>query len=127
MDYQELLATMPHGVDRVIARFLTDFAVGHDHAVHIGKLVNVVHEMGFKKVKERQVRIAIHGLRNQGVLICSEAAKDGGYYMAGNLAEFQEFAQREFVAKIADMSQTLAVLRRAAKEAFGEGYQETLL
>jgi hypothetical protein len=123
--YDRLIAQMPAGLDRAVLRLML-FHAGHERAIGRVELVMSVRMMGFD-VHERLVRHCIRGLRREGHLICSAPGEDGGYYMAETLAEFEEFAQHEFLAKIGDMSETLAAMRAAAKETFGDALQLELI
>ena len=119
--YDDILAAMPLGLDRAILRVLS-MHIGRDQAIGREGLVLAAASLGFP-AHERQVREAVKELRRQGELICSAAGEDGGYYLASSREEFEEFAQSEFGAKIADMSQTLGAMRQAADRAFGQGMQ----
>ena len=123
--YDRLMAQMPVGLDRVVLRLLS-FHEGHKSAIGREELVINVKLMGFD-VHERLVRHCIRGLRRDGHLICSAPGEDGGYYLAETLAEFEEFAQNEFLAKIGDMSETLAAMRASAREVFGDALQLELI
>ena len=69
------------------------------------------------------MREAIKQLRRQGHLICSMPGVDGGYYMAKSSAEYEEFRQVEFNAKITDMLETLRAMDAGARSQFGNGLQ----
>ncbi len=69
-------------------------------------------------VRERPMRAAIHELRRRGKLICSLAGKDGGYWLAASMAEFEKFEILELGAKIADMEETRQAMRKAARRQF---------
>ncbi len=115
----------PSGLERAILSVL-DYHHGREKAIGRDELVNDLVGMGYRE-NERVVREAIKQLRRQGHLICSIPGNDGGYYLAGSLAEFDEFDRCELGAKIADMSETREAMRKAAREKFGEGYQMKLL
>jgi len=123
--YDRLIKDMPVGLDRAVLRLML-FHTGHARAIGRVELVLNVKWMGFD-VHERLVRHCIRGLRRAGHLICSAPGEDGGYYMAETLAEFEEFASHEFLSKIGDMSETLAAMRAAAKETFGDALQLGLI
>jgi hypothetical protein len=123
--YDRLIKDMPVGLDRAVLRLLS-FHTGRTFAIGRQELVLNMRLLGFD-VHERLVRHCIRGLRRAGHLICSAPGEDGGYYMAWSLAEFEEFARHEFLAKIGDMSETLAAMRAAAKETFGDALQLRLI
>jgi predicted DNA-binding transcriptional regulator YafY len=125
INYQEEIKEMPVGLDRALLRILS-FHPGREKAVGGSDLRSLAAVSGFR-VQERTLREALKQLRRQGHLICSAPGENGGYYLAANMAEFQEFARMEFEGKIADMSETLNVMRKAAVQQFGEGVQMGLL
>lgn len=120
-DYKHIIEEIPVGLDRALLRALS-FHKGKGQAVGRTDLVKLVAAGGFR-VHERALREMIKTLRRQGHLICSMPGEDGGYYLASDLAEFQEFAVMEFEGKIADMSVTLRAMREAAIREFGDGVQ----
>lgn len=71
------------------------------------------------RVSERQVRHQIKELRRQGWLIGSAPGEDGGYYLILDLDEFNHFMATEYLAKIKDMTETVAAMNRAALDRFG--------
>jgi hypothetical protein len=60
-------------------------------------------------------------LRKAGVPICASSS-DSGYYLAANLAEYQEFRDREYKKKIADMRETMFAMDKAIKAMFPDEY-----
>ena len=105
-EYDALLKNMPAGLDRAVLRVLSQ-RVGREQAIGRGGLVRIVGRLGFS-AHERQIREVIKELRREGHLICAAAGKNGGYWMAADRKEFDEFGRQEFEAKISDMSQNLA-------------------
>lgn len=122
--YESQIKNMPVGLDRAILRVLS-YHRGREQAIGRSDLVRQVAQLGCAAT-ERQVREEIKQLRRDGTLICSAAGEDGGYYMAETLAEFEEFAQVEFIGKISDMSETLSRMRESATKIFGNGVQPAL-
>lgn len=127
--YEAQIKNMPVGLDRAILRVLS-YHRGREQAIGRSELVHQVAQLGCAAT-ERQVREEIKQLRRgkngqEPCLICSAAGEDGGYYMAETLAEFEEFAQVEFIGKIADMSETLSRMRESANKIFGSGVQPAL-
>jgi hypothetical protein len=57
-------------------------------------------------------------LRKLGHLVCSSSG-DGGYYLARDLGEYNEFSQVEYRSKIIDMAETLRAMDQAAGKRFG--------
>jgi hypothetical protein len=120
-DYKELLGEMPVGLDRAVLRVLS-YRRGRDRAVGRTELVNLTAAEGFR-VHERALREQIKQLRRAGHLICSMPGEDGGYYLAKDLVEYQEFKRMEFEGKIADMAETLRAMDAAAVKEFGSAAQ----
>lgn len=90
-----------------------------------GELVSKVRRLGYD-MPERTVRETVKQLRRKEYLICSVAGNNGGYYMASSLADYEEFDRLEYGAKIADMAETRAAMKRAAVRQFGQVYQTNL-
>jgi len=127
MTYAEIIASMPYGLDKVILSRLNEH-IGKENAIKRPDLLAKVHEhFDCHEVTDRQMRKIINDMRKQGILICSIASEDGGYFLAENLIEYHEFARRELGAKIADMSESLQAMDRAAKEIFGDAAQMSLI
>lgn len=109
---------------------LLQYHVGKEKAIGKGELLYSLRRNGHGKgvqpsTFERQVRRAITTARKAGVLICSSAG-DGGYYMASDLSELDEFCAIELDAKIVDMSETVKALRAAGMREFGYVQQRGL-
>lgn len=124
LNYDQIIRNMPPGLDRAILRIL-EFHRGKVAAVGGEELTRQVSSTGYP-TDQRVVREAIKELRRAGHLICSMPGNAGGYYLALDAAEFDEFVTQEFEAKIADMAETLRAMRLAAREQFGQGVQRSL-
>ena len=125
--YQQIIADTPQGLEKLLLQILSK-KIGKDNAIKRSELLPFVQSVpGYSETSDRQVRKTINDLRKQGILICSSASEDGGYYMAASLAEFDEFVQRELGAKIADMSQTLKSMTESAQKQFGDSFQMSLV
>ena len=122
--YEVELANMAPGLDRAILRVLSD-RIGRHKAIGRFDLVESCRRLGFPST-ERQMRDMVKQLRRKGHLICSVAGEDGGYYLAGSKAEYDEFRQIEFAGKINDMAETLKAMDQAANERFGSVLQPGL-
>lgn len=127
--YEAQIKNMPVGLDRAILRVLS-YHRGREQAIGRSELVRQVAQLGCAAT-ERQVREEIKQLRRgkngqEPCLICSAAGEDGGYYLANSRQEYEEFAQIEFVGKIADMSETLHAMEQAARRMFGDAVQPGL-
>lgn len=122
--FEKIISAMPFGLDRALLRILT-FHNGRENAIGRGEMVNMLKQHGFD-VHERQARQVIHDLRRDGHLICSAPGEAGGYYMAQSNKEVDEFIQRELHPKAMDLLETEKSIREAARQKFGDGYQESL-
>ena len=123
--YDEMIRNMPAGLDRAILRVL-DFHHGKVTAIGGDDLTRQVQSSGFGSVDQRTVKEQIKELRRQGHLICSAPGREGGYYLATDANELEEFLHVEFEAKISDMAETARAMRKAADERFGQGIQGRL-
>ncbi len=123
--YEEMIQNMPAGLDRAILR-IVDFHRGKSAAIGGEELTRQVGMSGFH-IDHRTVREMIKALRRKKHLICSTPGTDGGYYLATDLAEYEEFKMREYQAKILDMSETVRFMDQAAMEQFGQGVQLRLV
>lgn len=122
--YEKIIRNIPVGIDGAIVRVLSDHN-GRSKAIGRKGLVFEVGKLGFR-VHERMVREVIKRMRRQGYLICSMPGEEGGYYLAVSKAEYQEFKQREFLAKVLDMQETLSAMDAAAQRAFDTVKQVSL-
>ena len=123
--YDRILAEMPTGLERATLRVLS-FHQGKQNAIGRESLVDALRSVGFD-VKERLVRRCIHDLRRAGHLICSTPGEDGGYHLAGNRQEFDEFCERELHPKAIDMLETESAMKKAAGQLFGDASQPQLI
>lgn len=122
----EIIEQMDAGLDRAVLRCL-EKRVGEKMAVQKPDLLFDLNRMGFgtrlqHDTFERQVRTCIVLLRKRGQLICSSSG-GGGYYLANDLAEFDEFVEREYRGKIQDMQETVDAMCAAARKRWGTGVQ----
>lgn len=121
----EYIPNIPEGLDAAVLCVFEQH-IGKKNVISRSSLVWKLAGMGLR-AEERSVRECIKQLRRVGHLICSMPGSGGGYYMAENKAEFDEFIQAEFDAKIHDMSLTRNAMSAAARVHFGEGVQMELL
>ncbi len=100
-DYEQIIRDMPAGVERTVLRILS-FHRGELRLIERPDLlIEVQSQSGMENVDDRQMRDAIHELRNLGVRVCHNERRatkpDGkieiifGYYLAGSEAEYNEF------------------------------------
>lgn len=123
--YERILANMPPGLDRAVLRVLNN-RQGKINIISGDSLKNII-RLSIPEADERQIRECIRRLRRQGFLIGSKPGETGGYWMCTSWQEFSEFAEAEFHSKIADMSETISAMQRAAKDQFGDAHQMRLV
>lgn len=116
---------IPEGLDAAVLCVFEQH-IGKKRVISRSSLVWKLAGMGLR-AEERSVRECIKQLRRVGHLICAMPGTNGGYYMAESKAEFDEFMQKEFDAKINDMLVTKAAMIQSARVQFGEGVQMELL
>jgi hypothetical protein len=120
--YDEEIRQMEPGVVRAVLRVLS-FHIGKENTIKRLDLAEDLRRMGFGSnlvplTFDRHMRAAIAELRKDGHLICSSSG-DGGYYLARDRAEYNDFAQVEYRSKITDMADTLRAMDQAAARRFG--------
>lgn len=108
---------MPVGLERAVARVL-DFHVGRGNAISRADLLNALYLVGFG-VDERVAREAVNKLRKEGRMICSTGGKKGGYWMAADWKELNEYIEREVDARTFDLLMQKKALRAAAEKVWG--------
>jgi hypothetical protein len=120
--YEEEIRQMETGVVRAVLRVLSNH-IGKENTIRRLDLAEDLHRMGFGSdlvplTFDRHMRAAIAELRKDGHLICSSSG-DGGYYLARDRMEYDDFAQVEYRSKITDMAETLHAMDQAAARRFG--------
>lgn len=118
--YEEIAQTQVAGLNEAIISVLSKH-IGADAALSRSDLVTEVARLLGEKVHERKVREGIRALRRMGAPICGAAGEGGGYYLAANAEELEDFFRREFIAKIKDMRETMEAMKAAARLVFREG------
>jgi hypothetical protein len=121
----DYVPNIPEGLDAAVLAVFEKHT-GKQNVISRTMLVWQLAGIGVR-AEERLVRECIKQLRRVGHLICSMPGSGGGYYMAESKAEFDEFIQTEFDAKIHDMLVTTAAMKQSARVRFGEGVQMELL
>lgn len=77
------------------------FYVGEENAISRKKLLGKT-----TRLTDRELRLVIKHLRNDGCLICSRGGIGGGYWMAANLEELMNFINKELRSRALDMLRT---------------------
>jgi len=110
----------PPGLEREVLRILSK-RIGRENAYNRFELLGMVRLMpGLERVDERQVRAAINELRKNKALICSTGGTGGGYWMAANYDEIDEYLRREVYARISDLNEQAQAMKSGAIEKWGE-------
>ncbi len=117
VDLQQMIDELPAGVERAMLRIL-NFHVGRESAISRSQLVNDLYSHGFQ-INERSARLVINQLRKQGIEICSTGGSDGGYWLAVNQDELEEYIQLEIDARINDLVAQARAMRSAAEKRGG--------
>jgi hypothetical protein len=117
VDMAKMVDELPAGLDRAVLRVLS-FHVGRDQAISRGDLVVAIAQHGYF-MHERAVRAAINLLRKQGQPICSTGGEDGGYWLAKDWDELDEFIVREFHSRAMDLLEQEGALRKKGEELWG--------
>lgn len=109
-------AKLSESILQAIMDILANHA-GADNAISGKNLLAVLRTSG-RYIDQRRMRLAISSLRRKGNLICSAPGIHGGYYMPASEAEFIDFLNTEYLAKICDMQDTVNAMRSAARRQF---------
>ena len=118
IDVKQMIADLPHGLDRAILRVLS-YHVGRENAISRQDLLEAVASHGFI-VQDRQLRLAINEQKKQGVMICSTGGVNGGYWLAANWSELQEYIDRELHSRAMDLLEQEQALKAAAEKRWGK-------
>ena len=109
---------LPEGLGREILKILSSHK-GRVKAILGDELTEKVQLSGYM-VDNRTVRLQISQLRKSGILIGSAPGRSGGYYICDSPDELDKFVQEEYLAKIADMRETLSAMQKSAKAQWGK-------
>ena len=107
----DYIGDLPAGLDRAILRILS-FHQGAGNAISRFALEMQCAQHGFPE-SDRRIRAAINLLRKQGHHSCSMGGENGGYYMATNRRELDDYIEREPQARINDFSEQIKAMRSA--------------
>ncbi len=110
---KQMIAEMPVGLDRVLLRILS-YHVGFDAAISRKRLLCELNNNGFKMKDDRPARLCINQLRKKGVPICSSGGDGGGYWLAANNAELDEFISHELHPRAMDLLEQEKAMRDAS-------------
>lgn len=87
MKRQELIDELPPGLTRIVGRII-GYHKGRENAITKQELLSQVKANGYGNSKNlsRKIRVAVHELRNEGLLICSTSS-GAGYWIATDYSE----------------------------------------
>ena len=108
---------IPDGLYHIVEVTLKG-ARGVDQAVSRTRILEISQGMPLLRgVSDRLVRAAIEDLREQGMLICNLLEGDG-YYLAGSMAEYQEF-RRKYASYALTILSRLKAMDATAEKLYG--------
>jgi hypothetical protein len=113
----EVIHELPAGLDRAILRNLA-FHKGRHRTIGREHLVYQLQRLGFE-VQDRGVRACINQLRKEGNIICSVGGPNGGYYMAEDWNELNEYITNEIHGRAMDLLEQEKALRAAGEKTWG--------
>lgn len=116
-DIDSLVRSLPAGAERALLRVL-GFHRGRSQAISRGELVDALRNHGFK-MHERAVRALINKLRKDGQPICSTGGEDGGYWLAANWDELNDYLDREVHPRAMDLLEQEKALRTTGERLWG--------
>lgn len=116
---------VPPGLDQAVLRVLMRYR-GRANAVHRTDILHALELAGWT-INDRMLRHTINELRKQGHLICAAASRDGGYFIAADRQEVDDFIRAEIDSRLSDLSETRRRLTASARQRFGEGVQMRLV
>lgn len=107
----------PPGLEKTIYQALFR-CPGRDNAISRARLLMVVQSC-HPKTTDRQLRACINQMRKDGVMICSTGGEDGGYWLAANWDELNEYLDREVHSRLTDLAEQERALKEAGVSRWG--------
>ena len=92
---------------------------GKDTAISRQQLLDELRGFGID-TNDRTMRAQINLLRKQGALICSCGGHGGGYYLARNWNELEDYIGQELRPRAMDLLEQEKALKTGAKREWGE-------
>lgn len=118
IDVDQMIDSLPEGLDRKVL-IIIKFHEGRENAIVKGDFLSDLARMGFPHTDERDFRLSINLLRKAGVPICSTGGQGGGYWLAKDQEEVEEWIKREPLARMKDLSDQVNAIRAAAEKRWG--------
>ncbi len=113
----DILASLPSGFDRALLSILR-FHRGRDNAIPRTALLDKLKMIGWT-APDRSVRAQINLLRKDGHLICSCGGHGGGYYIARDWSELEDYIGQELRPRAMDLLEQEKALKVGAKREWG--------
>ena len=121
----DILASLPSGLDRALLSILR-YHRGRGNALPRKDLLWTLKQDGWA-VTDRAMRIQINLLRKDGHLICSAGGHGGGYYIARDWSELEDYIGQELHPSAMDLLEQKKALRLGAKREWGENSTQITL
>lgn len=118
MRYDPKLKTINPKFTRSLLSTL-QFHIGRDNAIPRSDLLEKLKMMGWD-TGDRVMRAQINLLRKQGALICSAGGHGGGYYLARNWGELEDYVNQELRPRAMDLLEQEKALMTGARREWGE-------
>jgi len=116
-DVRKLVEGLPAGAVRAVLTVLS-YHRGREMAIGRAELVEAVKSHGFR-LHERAVRAVINQLRKEGQPICSTGGEDGGYWIAKDWSELDEYLEREVRSRAMDLLEQEKALKQTGEKLWG--------
>jgi len=118
VDIEKMISELEVSAERTILRILS-YRVGREAAISRRELLFMVNKNGHV-IDDRTLRLHINQLRKQEVPVCSTGGKAGGYWIAENWQELNDYLDNEVRARLKDLREQELALVSAGKKAWGE-------
>ena len=102
-----------------VLEFIIRYHVGKENAIPRDRLLEKLKLAGWD-TSDREMRSQINLLRKQGALICSCGGHGGGYYLARDWSELEDYIGQELRPRAMDLLEQEKALKVGAKREFGE-------
>jgi hypothetical protein len=114
----DILANLPSGLDRALLSIFR-YHQGKENAIPRDDLLEMLKMHGWK-TSDRVMRAQINLLRKDGHLICSAGGHGGGYYIARDWSELEDYIGQELRPRAMDLLEQEKALKIGARREWGE-------